>query len=104
MGQAMVAITQDDCTGCDLCIAHCPFEALLPLAVNPEGRKHKKRPVIVVEKSCVGCLSCLGSCPTNALHEVVLPDNADISPLLNPSEQAKTDAVKRWGKGGLGSA
>ncbi|MGY8728588.1 MAG: 4Fe-4S binding protein, partial [Candidatus Poseidoniales archaeon] len=28
----MVAITESDCTGCDLCISHCPFEALLPLA------------------------------------------------------------------------
>ena len=48
MGQSMVAIVQDDCTGCDLCILHCPFEALLPLQFNPEGRKHKKRPVVVL--------------------------------------------------------
>ena len=25
MGQSMVAITEADCTGCDLCIPHCPF-------------------------------------------------------------------------------
>ncbi|MGB0516596.1 MAG: 4Fe-4S binding protein, partial [Poseidonia sp.] len=54
MGQAMVAIVEDDCTGCDLCILHCPFEALLPLQVNPPGRSHPKRPVVVLEQRCVG--------------------------------------------------
>ena len=73
MGQSMVAIIQADCTGCDLCIPHCPFEALLPLTSNPEGRQHKKRPVVVLASQCVGCLSCIGSCPTKALHEIVIP-------------------------------
>ena len=54
MGQAMVAIVEDDCTGCDLCILHCPFEALLPLQVNPPGRKHAKRPVVVLEQTVRG--------------------------------------------------
>ena len=37
MGQAMVAIVEDDCTGCDLCILHCPFEALLAASGEPAG-------------------------------------------------------------------
>lgn len=98
MGQAMVAIAQNDCTGCDLCILHCPFEALLPLAQNPEGRKHAKRPVIVVEQRCVGCLSCIGSCPTDALHEVAVPPIVTESPLLHPGEAPRTEAVLRWKK------
>ena len=97
MGQAMVAIVQDACTGCDLCINHCPFEALLPLTTNPEGRSHKKRPVVVVEEQCVGCLSCIGSCPTDALHEVSVPPLALVSPLLHPSPRPETETVKRWG-------
>lgn len=96
MGQAMVAIVQEACTGCDLCIIHCPFEALLPLTNNPEGRKHKKRPVVVVEEQCVGCLSCIGSCPTDALHEVAVPPIALESPLLNPAPRPETETVKRW--------
>lgn len=98
MGQSMVAIIEEDCTGCDLCIYHCPFEALLPLAVNPSGRTHPKRPVIVVEQNCVGCLSCIGSCPTDALHEVGVPPISLESPLLNPSAQEETEVVKRWKK------
>ena len=104
MGQSMVAITQQDCTGCDLCIAHCPFEALLPLAINPQGRKHSKRPVIVVENNCVGCLSCIGSCPTDALYEIAIPESSIKSLLMNPTKQEDTEIVNRWKKGGLGVA
>ena len=98
MGQAMVAIVQKDCTGCDLCIYHCPFEALLPLEENPAGRTHPKRPVVVVENRCVGCLSCIGSCPTDALHEVQIPPNAPLSPLLQSGESPKTETIIRWKK------
>jgi NAD-dependent dihydropyrimidine dehydrogenase PreA subunit len=101
MGQSMVAIIEADCTGCDLCIAHCPFEALLPLVESPKERTKPKRPVVVVEANCVGCLSCIGSCPTQALHEVKTPPNAEKSPLLYPSPAPKTEPVNRWKKGGL---
>jgi len=97
----MVAIIEDDCTGCDLCIPHCPFEALLPLLHSPEGREKPKRPVVVVEEQCVGCLSCIGSCPTQALHEVKTPPKAEASPLLKPSPRPATEVVNRWKKGGL---
>ena len=100
MGQAMVAIVQDQCTGCDMCITHCPFEALLPLNFNPEGRKHNKRPVVVIEENCVGCLSCIGSCPTNALHEVTNPPISIHSPLLNPESRPDVSRINRWDKGG----
>ena len=104
MGQSMVAIVEPDCTGCDLCISHCPFEALLPLASNPEHRKHSKRPVVVVEEQCVGCLSCIGSCPTGALHEVAIPIDASQSPLLLMPDSPDTEPVNRWKKGGIGWA
>ena len=104
MGQSMVAISQQICTGCDLCIAHCPFEALLPLAENPAQRKHSRRPVIVVENNCVGCLSCIGSCPTDALYEIAIPQSANQSILLHPIKQQETEIVNRWKKGGLGVA
>ena len=104
MGQSMVAITEADCTGCDLCIPHCPFEALLPLASNPPEREHKKRPVVVVASQCVGCLSCIGSCPTKALHEILMPPISTQSPLLLNGKEPDTETVLRWGKKGLGWA
>ncbi|MBT5391644.1 MAG: 4Fe-4S binding protein [Euryarchaeota archaeon] len=104
MGQSMVAITESDCTGCDLCIPHCPFEALLPLASNPKLRTHKKRPIVVVASQCVGCLSCIGSCPTGALFEVKIPVDASQSTLLMMPEPPETEPVNRWKKGGIGWA
>ena len=104
MGQSMVAITEPDCTGCDLCISHCPFEALLPLASNPKHRKRSKRPVVVVAEQCVGCLSCIGSCPTGALHEVQTPIAASQSPLLLMPKPPETEPINRWKKAGIGWA
>ena len=99
MGQAMVEITSEDCTGCDLCITHCPFEALMPLAECPPERH--KRPVIVLNENCVGCLSCIGSCPTNALHEVHVPIIAESSPLIfQEIPPPKVEVINRWGKNG----
>ena len=103
MTQAMVAIVQADCTGCDLCITHCPFEALLPLAECPST--HRTRPVVVVVDHCVGCLSCIGSCPTGALHEVPLPDEAPQNPLFTGQPDAPAvDRPPRWARRGLGIA
>ena len=104
MGQSMVAITEADCTGCDLCIPHCPFEALLPLIENPPEREHEKRPVVVLTSQCVGCLSCIASCPTKALHEILMPPISITSPLLISTEDPDTETVSRWGKKGLGWA
>ena len=98
MGQSMVAIEASDCTGCDLCIPFCPFEALLPLASTPPNVR--RRPVIVLDDACVGCLSCIGSCPTGALAEVIIPPPSEASPLLNPRSQPATVRVDRWGPHG----
>ena len=102
MTQSMVAISQSDCTGCDQCITHCPFEALLPALEIPPGMS--KRPIIVVESRCVGCLSCIGSCPTIALHELVVPPIAIESPLKATSGPVESEKIVRWGKYGLGVA
>ena len=100
MGQAMVEIIEPDCTGCDLCITHCPFEALLPLSECAPHRK--KRAVVVLNATCVGCLSCIGSCPTGALREVVLPPDSTASPLLTErDDDPDVVYVARWSSDGV---
>ena len=99
MGQAMVEILEPDCTGCDLCITHCPFEALLPLSECADNRR--KRPVVVINDRCVGCLSCIGSCPTGALREIVVPAQSEVSPLIfNRNKMFDVEQINRWGKDG----
>ncbi len=93
----MVIIDEQDCTGCDLCILHCPFEALLPRAHTLPHRR--KRDVIVLNERCVGCLSCIGSCPTYALKEMVVPPTSRNSPLMDVDLiSPSTEAVSRWGR------
>jgi len=93
----MVVIDEQDCTGCDLCILHCPFEALLPRAHTLSHRR--KRDVIVINERCVGCLSCIGSCPTTALQESVVPARAHISPLMDADFiSPNSEVISRWGR------
>jgi len=96
MGQSMVKIAEELCTGCDLCLLHCPFEALVPYATIPMGRTHPKRPILVLDSACVGCLSCIGSCPTKALTEVLMPPVSKNSPILFPRNQPKGNPIKRF--------
>ena len=103
MGQAMVEIDVENCTGCDLCITHCPFEALLPLENCPPG--YRKRPVVVVPENCVGCLSCIGSCPIDVLTEIKVPPKSNFSPLIvSDLERQNVIRIDRWGKNGQWNA
>ena len=58
----VVAIDEDACTGCELCVVDCPY-----LALTMVGRPI--RAVAVVDPdACVGCGICLGSCAFGAME------------------------------------
>ena len=62
---AVVAIDEDACTGCDLCVVDCPYVAL-EMTSRSDGQT--KRLVAVVDpQSCVGCGICIGSCSFGAM-------------------------------------
>ena len=67
----IVAIDDDACTGCELCIADCPFEALAMhdrTDVDPDAGTQARRPIAVVDAArCVGCGICVGSCSFGAM-------------------------------------
>lgn len=67
----VVAIDTDACTGCDLCVADCPFEALSlrdRVADDPDAGTQARRPIAVVDPArCVGCGICIGSCSFGAM-------------------------------------
>jgi ferredoxin/mono/diheme cytochrome c family protein len=66
----VVVIDEDACTGCNLCVVDCPYEALT-LVDRPAGEqeaRHEDRPVAVVEPdACVACGICIGSCSFGAM-------------------------------------
>ncbi len=61
-------ILADACTGCELCVIDCPYEALHLAPRDP-------RPLAVLDPTaCVSCGICVGSC---AFDAVVLPGVTD---------------------------
>lgn len=50
-------ISEDECTGCTLCISACPFDA-----IYMENNK-----AIVDFDGCRGCMKCVPACPTGAI-------------------------------------
>ncbi len=65
---AVISITDDACTGCELCVADCPYDALHMAERGPEATEHRDRLVAVVDEDrCVGCGVCLGSCAFGAI-------------------------------------
>jgi quinol-cytochrome oxidoreductase complex cytochrome b subunit/coenzyme F420-reducing hydrogenase delta subunit len=54
----------DECSGCALCVADCPYEALY-MQPRSDGHRHFNGEVVVVADHCVGCGICVGSCPSS---------------------------------------
>ena len=58
----VVVIDEAACTGCELCVIDCPYQAL-SMTERDEGR-----PIAVLEEDrCVSCGICIGSCAFNAI-------------------------------------
>ena len=56
-----LSINEDLCSGCGICVASCPFEAL-------ELRKHNDKYTVYLKiESCRGCGVCSAACPTGAI-------------------------------------
>lgn len=56
-------VTQDDCTGCQVCVDRCLFDAID--MVRPEGSKKYK--AVVDPEACFGCGVCVLGCDYDAL-------------------------------------
>ncbi len=54
----------DECSGCGLCVADCPYEALY-MQARTDGHRRFNAEVMVIPKNCVSCGICVGSCPSS---------------------------------------
>ena len=57
-----LALDAAKCTGCAVCVAHCPTDALADLKVAGSCS------LVFRQESCVGCGQCVEVCPEKCLH------------------------------------
>lgn len=60
-----IVVSEERCTGCTLCVADCPYDAL-EMIPREDDAKYRQL-AIVHDDRCVACGVCVGSCPTEAL-------------------------------------
>jgi len=58
-------VTDPKCTGCNVCYAECPFDAIRMNDRNDSSGYHKL--AIINNAQCTGCGICVGACPTDAI-------------------------------------
>ncbi len=77
-------VEEDLCTGCEICLDHCQFDALTMDGI-----------VVVDEARCIGCGVCVLTCPDEALV-MVRRDESEIKiPLQNEEQWRVTRAAAR---------
>ena len=63
LGPAIV--TDPKCTGCVLCYAECPYDAIRMVPRDDDSGYHKL--AIINTAQCTGCGICVGACPVDAI-------------------------------------
>lgn len=61
-----VRLTAGNCTGCELCVADCPYAAI-QMRRRTDGRDFELE-AVVSDKRCAGCGICVGACDYHALN------------------------------------
>ncbi|MGI9609987.1 MAG: 4Fe-4S binding protein, partial [Acidimicrobiia bacterium] len=69
-----IVVHEDRCTGCTLCVADCPYDAL-EMVPRDDDAKYRQLAVLRDDR-CVSCGVCIGSCPTEALTLGTAPAEA----------------------------
>jgi ferredoxin len=59
------SVTDEQCTGCNICYAECPFDAIRMVERDDDSGYHKL--AIINNAQCTACGICVGACPTDAI-------------------------------------
>lgn len=70
-----------NCTGCELCVKDCPYEALY-MRPRTDGRAYEMEAAITLAK-CASCGVCIGSCSFDALSHLGRDIKGDVIQLLS---------------------
>lgn len=65
---APIEIDEDACTGCELCVEDCPYEALSMTQVDDLGGPGDRSIALLDPSQCVSCGICVGSCAFDAIE------------------------------------
>lgn len=57
-----IAVVNDNCNRCEVCVDKCVFEAIEPI----DGANG----VEILEEKCMGCGNCINYCPNDAIRLV----------------------------------
>lgn len=61
----VIVIDEQACTGCELCVIDCPYQAL---TMESRGPSSDRLLAVLDEQRCVSCGICLGSCAFGAIE------------------------------------
>ncbi|MCQ3935992.1 MAG: hypothetical protein DPW18_02975 [Chloroflexi bacterium] len=59
------AVTDPACTGCNICYAECPYDAIR--MVDRDDETGYRKLAVINAAQCTGCGICVGACPTDAI-------------------------------------
>ena len=82
----IVHISNQDCTGCELCLERCQMDAL---SLNKEDV------IDVTQNRCIGCGLCVTVCPVETLELLKKPDKEQRTPPASMGEQMMGMAKSR---------
>jgi Pyruvate/2-oxoacid:ferredoxin oxidoreductase delta subunit len=66
----LVAVVEEDCTGCNTCVDYCLVDCIEPSAPTPTP--NSPSPVLIREDECIGCAICAKVCDTLDRHAIRL--------------------------------
>lgn len=66
----IVAVIDDDCTGCNTCVDYCLVDCIEPASSAPGLTS--KSPVTIREDECIGCVVCAKVCEELGVNAIRL--------------------------------
>ena len=91
----LAVVDEEECTGCEVCIDRCPFEAIEMKTDEATGEQKSS----INAERCKGCGLCIITCESNALTYEIVRSPEYLKP--KPPEGGKAEevhVVPVWGQ------